>query len=481
MSLENVGRIKPFTVVDGNDPSHFKQPLVLGHVNECFISLKLTEDPGDIGGDLREMYSNNFVTDHHHHQQQQNNEGGINPGDIHDDIDESDSEDDIEGNEEVEIDLDADSDDSDDSGSDNDEALDILRTEQLLLPPVLEQSHYLETEEQIEEASVCPMSGFGSEAVQEEYVEDAPDQADTVNLAALAAEFEAGVLLDDGDHTEHIPHPAAAGSYPHPTYTDVSLTQTQLETTHNAEPEDTVETDDNNLQRNIQQSLSFHSYCSKDEFSVSEGDITLQLSLSSVESPTTYSVADHYDESQALKRALEETKHTGASSDEDSQHDYMTVCKPDILEVTEKHRDEEFVDSIASSGQGSISDTPQSLAEDLIQVISSEVTGLPVTTTEPPSTLDDVGHSTGSADEMDVVVSENAAVHTAVDSIASSGQGSISDTAQRLAEDLAQDISSEVTGLPVSTTTRPALTSSAPGLADQQVTNATGPSATGPS
>ena len=469
VSLENVGRIKPFTVVDGNDPSHFKQPLVLGHVNECFISLKLTEDPGDIGGDLREMYSNNFVTDHHHHQQQQNNEGGINPGDIHDDIDESDSEDDIEGDEEVEIDLDADSDDSDDSGSDNDEALDILRTEQLLLPPVLEQSHYLETEEQIEEASVCPMSGFGSEAVQEEYVEDAPDQADTVNLAALAAEFEAGVLLDDGDHTEHIPHPAAAGSYPHPTYTDVSLTQTQLETTHNAEPEDTVETDDNNLQRNIQQSLSFHSYCSKDEFSVSEGDITLQLSLSSVESPTTYSVADHYDESLELKRALEETKHTGASSDEDSQHDYMTVCKPDILEVTEKHRDEEFVDSIACSGQGSISDTPQSLAEDLIQVISSEVTGLPVTTTEPPSTLDDVGHSTGSADEMDVVVSENAAVHTAVDSIASSGQGSISDTAQRLAEDLAQAISSRVTGLPVSTTTGPALTSTAPSQADQQL------------
>ena len=74
------------------------------------------------------------------------------------------------------------------------------------------------------------------------------------------------------------------------------------------------------------------------------------------------------------------------------------------------------------------------------------------------------------ADEMDVVVSENAAVHTAVNSVASSGLGSISDTTQRLAEDLAQAISSRVTGLPVSTVTSgPALTSTAPSKADQQL------------
>ena len=55
----------------------------------------------------------------------------------------------------------------------------------------------------------------------------------------------------------------------------------------------------------------------------------------------------------------------------------------------------------------------------------------------------------GEGDEMDVVVSENAAVSTAVEGLlareedsASGRAGSLQDTAHRLAEDLAQAISS---------------------------------------
>merc|ERR1719206_1266758 len=53
---------------------------------------------------------------------------------------------------------------------------------------------------------------------------------------------------------------------------------------------------------------------------------------------------------------------------------------------------------------------------------------------------------------MDVVVSENAAVHSAVDTIASSTGITLADTAHRLAEDLANAISSRVTSFPTMST-----------------------------
>ena len=148
--------------------------------------------------------------------------------------------------------------------------------------------------------------------------------------------------------------------------------------------------------------------------------------------------------------------------DGDSLHDCMTVCKPDILEVVEKHRDEEFAER-REKKKKMLDEEEEDMKKEEEERKKKEPE---MATTPAPEAA---GHSTGSADEMDVVVSENAAVHTAVDSIASSGQGSISDTAQRLAEDLAQAISSRVTGLPVSTTTGPALTSTAPSQADQQL------------
>ena len=152
--------------------------------------------------------------------------------------------------------------------------------------------------------------------------------------------------------------------------------------------------------------------------------------------------------------------------DGDSLHDCMTVCKPDILEVVEKHRDEEFAERREKKKK--MLDAEE---EDMKKEEEERKKKEPEMATTPAPEA--AGHSTGSADEMDVVVSENAAVHTAVDSIASSGQGSISDTAQRLAEDLAQAISSRVTGLPVSTTTGPALTSTAPSQADLQLLSST--------
>ena len=432
VSVENVGRRKSFTVVDGLDQSHINQPVVLGHVNECFISLKLTENPRENANiEFREMYSNvgNIVTNH----PGQISERFVNPGVIDNDLDDSDkdSDDDLE----VEIDLDEESGSDDSDESDDDDGR--------VRRPLFSAS---ETPNQMGQASEILRTEHGMPPVLEQSSETADVEAGH------------GVLLRDGDHTEHVPHEVAseADLTPQHAHTDASLTQ--LETIHNG---DTVETDD--LQRCIQQSLSFHSYCSNDcgsipgtdrnEFSVSEDDITLQaieMSLSSVESPTTSCVADNYDEEVALKRALEETKINGATSDEDSPHDCITVCKPNILEVAEKLRDEEFEELATNTG--------------------------------PAPTLEAVGHSTGSADEMDVVVSENAADHTAVDIIARSDQGSISDTAQRQAKDLAEAISSQGTGLPMSTNTGPALTSSAPSQADQQLTIATGgSSAPGPS
>ena len=155
--------------------------------------------------------------------------------------------------------------------------------------------------------------------------------------------------------------------------------------------------------------------------------------------------------------------------DGDSLHDCVTVCKPEILEVVEKHRDEEFAER-REKKKKMLEEEDENNKKDEEERLKKEPE---MATTPAPEAA---GHSTGSADEMDVVVSENAAVHTAVDSIASSGQGSISDTAARLAEDLAQAISSRVSGFPGPTSTGPgaALTSTAPSQADQQLLQSAG-------
>ena len=132
--------------------------------------------------------------------------------------------------------------------------------------------------------------------------------------------------------------------------------------------------------------------------------------------------------------------------DGDSLHDCMTVCKPDILDVVEKHREEE----LAERREKKKKDQEE---KDAVRKMDEEDTKKKepeMATTPAPEAA---GHGPGSADEMDVVVSENAAVAGAVDSISSAQGGSISDTAQRLAEDLAQAISSRVSGLPSNTTT----------------------------
>ena len=105
--------------------------------------------------------------------------------------------------------------------------------------------------------------------------------------------------------------------------------------------------------------------------------------------------------------------------DGDSLHDCMTVCKPKILEVVEKHREEEMADKREKKKK-------MQEEEEAVRKMDEEEKKKKepeMATTPAPEAA---GHSTGSADEMDVVVSENAAVHTAVDSIAAaSTHGSI--------------------------------------------------------
>jgi len=138
----------------------------------------------------------------------------------------------------------------------------------------------------------------------------------------------------------------------------------------------------------------------------------------------------------ALVRWTEESR----VLDGDSLHDCMTVCKPELLDVIEKFREEELAERREKKNKlQEEEDVRKKNEEEERKNKEPEA----ATTPAPES----AGHSAGSADEMDVVVSENAAVHTAVGTIASSS-GSITDTAHRLAEDLANAISSRVTSFP---------------------------------
>jgi len=139
----------------------------------------------------------------------------------------------------------------------------------------------------------------------------------------------------------------------------------------------------------------------------------------------------------ALVRWTEESR----VLDGDSLHDCMTVCKPAVLDVIEKHREEELAERREKK--------KKLLEEEEARKKKDEEERKKL---EPEASTTPAPESAGSGgvDEMDVVVSENAAVHSAVDTIASS-TGSISDTAHRLAEDLANAISSRV----MSTTAAP--------------------------
>jgi len=133
----------------------------------------------------------------------------------------------------------------------------------------------------------------------------------------------------------------------------------------------------------------------------------------------------------ALVRWTEESR----VLDGDSLHDCMTVCKPPLLDVIEKHREEELAERKEKKKKLLEEEEARKKKED-----EERKKREPEAATTPAP--ESAGVVSGT-DEMDVVVSENAAVHSAVDTIASS-TGSITDTAHRLAEDLANAISNRV-------------------------------------
>ena len=134
----------------------------------------------------------------------------------------------------------------------------------------------------------------------------------------------------------------------------------------------------------------------------------------------------------ALVRWTEESR----VIDGDSLHDCVTVCKPEILDEVEKHREEEL--SERREKRRKVQEE-----EELVRKFDEEERKKKepeMATTPAPEAA---GHSTGSADEMDVVVSENAAVSAAV---------SISGSAQRFAEDLMSSIPGLATSTAVTST-----------------------------
>eukprot|EP00092_Neocalanus_flemingeri_P041280 GFUD01044951.1.p1 GENE.GFUD01044951.1~~GFUD01044951.1.p1 ORF type:complete len:4316 (+),score=1501.53 GFUD01044951.1:136-13083(+) len=151
----------------------------------------------------------------------------------------------------------------------------------------------------------------------------------------------------------------------------------------------------------------------------------------------------------ALVRWTEESR----VLDGDSLHDCMTVCKPELLDVIEKHREEELTERKEKKKKLLEEEETRKKKEDEERKKKEPEAA---TTPAPES----AGQTAGSADEMDVVVSENAAVHSAVDTIASS-TGSITDTAHRLAEDLANAISNRVTSFPNMSGQQPVSTTAA--------------------
>ena len=137
----------------------------------------------------------------------------------------------------------------------------------------------------------------------------------------------------------------------------------------------------------------------------------------------------------ALVRWTEESR----VIDGDSLHDCMTTCKPDILDVIEKHREEELAER--REKRKKVLEEEEAVRK--VEEEERRKREPEMATTPAPEAAGHTG--TGSADEMDVVVSENSAVVTAaVDSISDS----LTESANRLAADLATAISSRVTGIP---------------------------------
>ena len=141
----------------------------------------------------------------------------------------------------------------------------------------------------------------------------------------------------------------------------------------------------------------------------------------------------------ALVRWTEESR----VLDGDSVHDCVTAIKPSLLEVILKFREEEFVERREKKKKLlAEEDEARKKKEEERKAKEPEA----ATTPAPES----AGLISG-ADEMDVVVSENSAVSTAVSNMTGGDPGSrnsITDTVSRLTEDLANAISSRVTGIP---------------------------------
>merc|ERR1719361_1037233 len=148
----------------------------------------------------------------------------------------------------------------------------------------------------------------------------------------------------------------------------------------------------------------------------------------------------------ALVRWTEESR----VLDGDSLHDCMTACKPDILSVVEKHRDAELNERREKKKKAAEEEEEKRKKEE-----EEKKKREPEASTTPAP--ESAGQSAGSGDEMDVVVSENAAASAAVSSVVEGllareeederREESLQNTATRLAEDLAQVISSRVTGM----------------------------------
>ena len=134
----------------------------------------------------------------------------------------------------------------------------------------------------------------------------------------------------------------------------------------------------------------------------------------------------------ALVRWTEESR----VLDGDSLQDCMTVCKPELWDVIVKLREEELAERRVKKKKLCEEKEARKKKEECMKRKPEAAT-----TPAPESS------GAGSADEMDVVVSENTTVLSAVETIASR-DGSIRDTAHRIAEDMAIAISIMVTSFP---------------------------------
>ena len=134
--------------------------------------------------------------------------------------------------------------------------------------------------------------------------------------------------------------------------------------------------------------------------------------------------------------------------DGESVHDCVTAIKPDLLEVIEEHREQEFAERREKKRKAQEEEEKQA-AKKREEERKTRGSGEPEAATTPAP--ESAGGQVQDGDEMDVVVSENSAVA----SLTASGSGndelrsSLTDTVSRLSEDLVNAISSRMsTGLP---------------------------------